>query len=399
MKRVFFITGDYSGDMHASAVVRALRQIDETMHIAGVGGETLASAGVYLIQPPMESASFSPAQYVGGLSRHYRLGKTILKFLSQFEPDAVVLVDYGGFNLWMARRLKQAGYRVFYYIPPQIWASRPWRIRSMLGAVERVFCIFPFEVELYRRHGIPVTYVGHPLVAQLPPPANREDFCRQYGLDAHRPIVGLFPGSRKLELNYLLAPMLAALPLIESAYRLQFGVSPQFAICPALSLSKDFFDQALAEAESSSGPLPSVTQIADNHALLSVSNVAIAASGTVTLEAALYKTPTVILYRMNPLMFAIAKPFILTAHIGLPNLLLGPQSAILPELLQEAVTPAKIAEAALPFLDPESAAHTQALAGFQTIAQLLGTDNAAAQVASGLVQALLNTSSVAVATR
>lgn len=213
LRRLFIITGDYSGDVHAASVVRALRQINPETQVAAVGGANLKALGVELVSDQSIMGRLGLSSLFSA-PEHWLLGRKILKYLDTFRPDAVLLIDYGMFNLWMAGQLKKRGIKVFYFIPPQVWASRKGRIRRIKAHVDHVFCIFPFEETLYRSQGIPVTYVGHPLAGQLPPRVDRALFCREHGLDPARPIVGLLPGSRKGEVASLMSPMVQSVMAI-----------------------------------------------------------------------------------------------------------------------------------------------------------------------------------------
>lgn len=385
-KRLFILTGDYSGDVHAANVVKELRRLQPDMEIAAVGGPNLqAVENVQLIsdQSKMGRVGFGS---VLGAPYHYFLGRKIVRFLDTFRPDAVLLIDYGGFNLLMAKALKARGWKVLYFIPPQVWASRKSRIRKIKASVDHVFCIFPFEEALYREQQIPVTYVGHPLVGQLPPPEKREAFCHHHGLNPKKPLVGLLPGSRKVEIDYLLKEIIGSIPQI-----LRRCPDAEFVIAKAASLPQDYFDRRFQEAIRH---LPQrerkVIRIVnnENHAVLSVSDALIAASGTVTLEAALYNTPMVITYKLNPIIWAIGSRMMYLPCIGLPNILLAPNNPSIPECLQEKANPSDLAEALLPLLNRESSEARRQLEGFSQIRRMLSQGGAAANVAKGILKAI-----------
>ena len=167
MKKLFIITGEYSGDIHASCVVRALRDINPDIEIEGIGGDNMAQAGVKLFENhnKMSSVGLSPSI----IFNHILLGKRAVDYITkEYKPDAVLLIDYGGFNLRIAKYIKRAGIKTFYYSPPQVWASRKGRIKKIKANIDEVLCIFPFEKELYEQYGIKIHYCGHPLVSQLP---------------------------------------------------------------------------------------------------------------------------------------------------------------------------------------------------------------------------------------
>jgi lipid-A-disaccharide synthase len=390
INKLFIITGDYSGDVHAANVARELWRMQPDMEIAAVGGVNLKSLGVELVCDQSRLGKLGLGSVLS-VPEHFLLGRKILKFLDTFQPDAVLLVDYGGFNLWMASLLKKRGCRVFYFIPPQLWASRKGRINKIKAFVDHVFCIFPFEQELYEAQEIPVTYVGHPLVGQLPPPADKNAFCGEFGLDPSRPIVGLLPGSRKTEIDTLLKPMVHSVPAI-----LRERPDAQFVLSQAASLDPDYFLERLNDAmlEFPIDRTPKITVVPNrSHAMLSTSDVVIAASGTVTLEAALYGTPTLIVYKLHPIAhffyrFGRAFNLIYLPCIGLPNILLDPAHPVVPELMQDAASPGGIAEAVIPLLDRTSSETGRMLFGFEQIRRRLNQGNAPTNVAAGILEML-----------
>lgn len=381
--RLFLIAGDYSGDMHAAKAVQALKAIQPEIVLAGVGGEKLKAQGIELLsdQSRMGRVGFGA---VSGAWYHFNLARKILKFLTDFKPDAVLLIDYGGFNLYMAAQLKKRGIRVFHFIPPQVWASRKSRLRKIKANVDHVFCIFPFEKPLYEAEGIPVTYVGHPLIGELPPAPDRETFCREHALNPKHPIVALMPGSRKLEINYLLKSIIGSVPLIR-----QHHPEAQFVLAQAGSLQEDYFLprlQAAWKATGEPGPPPVYVLKNQNHALLGVADLMIAASGTVTLEGALYDTPMVLMYKLHPLVYQVVLRLIYLPCMGLPNILTDVQNPIVPELWQEQATSRAITQAVLPLFEPASPQTLRQRNGFAKIRQELNTGGAAQNVAEGILE-------------
>ena len=179
MKKIFIITGEYSGEIHGMNVVKELKKLSSEYQIEGIGGDNLESAGVKLFEhiKNLSAVGISPQIIVN----HFKLGKRLVNYLTdEYKPDLVLLIDYGGFNLSVARFLKKAGIKVFYYIPPQVWASRKYRIKKIKKYIDKVLCIFPFEVPLYESYGIDVHYCGHPLVSQLPARADKTAFFEKY---------------------------------------------------------------------------------------------------------------------------------------------------------------------------------------------------------------------------
>lgn len=323
MKKLFIITGEYSGDIHASRVVNALRDKYPDIEIEGIGGENLKAAGVKLFsdQKKMGAVGISPAI----IFNHIILGKRVVDYLkNDYKPDLVLLIDYGAFNLNVSKFLHKAGIKVFYYIPPQVWASRKWRINVIKKNIDKVLCIFPFEKELYESYGIETHYCGHPLVSQLPEKANRKEFFERHGFDPERKLVSIFPGSRKFELKNL------AGVFIKSAKELQKKHPElQFCISHAPNLPDDIYDKYVKGTDFK-------VIKGENQALLSVSDALILASGTVALEAALYNTPMIIAYRGPVILYWIYLLVRCIKMVSLPNIING--KIIVPEIIEHNVT-------------------------------------------------------------
>lgn len=319
IKKVFIITGEHSGDIHASKVARQLFELNPDITIEGVGGENLKSAGVKLFSDhkKMGAVGISPSI----IFSHYILGKKIVDYLTkEFKPDIVILTDYGAFNLSIAKFLKKAGIKSFYYIPPQVWASRKWRIKTIKKYIDEVLCIFPFEKEMYEKYGIKTHYCGHPLVSQLPEKADKTAFFEKYGLDKSKKLVAIFPGSRKFELQQLMNIFVKTAKNLETLHS-----DIQFVISHAPNLSDEVFDKYLKNTDYK-------VIKGDNQALLSVSDALILASGTVALEAAIYQTPMIIAYRGPWIFYLIYLLVRCIKMVSLPNIIAG--KIIVPEIIQ-----------------------------------------------------------------
>lgn len=323
MKKVFVITGEYSGDIHGGKVVSLIKEQHPDIQVEAIGGENLRQAGAKLFCDHSKMAAFGFSLQIA--QEHLTLEKRVCEYiLNDYKPDMVLLIDYGGFNLRVAERLYGSGIKVLYYIPPQIWASRKWRINKIKKFVDKVLCIFPFEVEMYEKHGIDVHFCGHPLVKQLPPKADKQQFFEKYGFDSSRPLISIFPGSRTLELSFL------AETFIEGAKKLQRKHPElQFCISHAPNLSNDIFDKYINNTDFK-------VIKGDNHALLSASDALILASGTVALEAALYQTPMIIGYKGPWLLYLVYLMVRCIKNVSLPNIITGQN--IVPELIQSKFT-------------------------------------------------------------
>ena len=327
MNKLFIITGEYSGDIHASHVVEELRKINPSIEIEGIGGENLRNVGVKLFsdQKKMGAVGLSPKIIIDHLS----LGKRVVNYITkEYKPDAVLLIDYGAFNLSVSKFLKKAGIKVLYYIPPQVWASRKWRINTIKKNIDEVLCIFPFEKTMYESYGIKTHYCGHPLVSQLPEKADRDEFFEKHGFDKNKKLIAIFPGSRVFELKYLMNVFVKTAKYLEKKHP-----DLQFCISHAPNLADDVYDKFLKDT--------SFKVIkGENQALLSVSDGLILASGTVALEACLYQTPMIIAYRGPWLFYFIYLLVRCIKKVSLPNIIAD--KLIVPEIIQGDVNVNKI---------------------------------------------------------
>ena len=320
MKKLFIITGEYSGSLHAENVVKSLKALNPDIQIEGIGDENLEQAGVKLFENHSKMSAMGLTPKI--VLNHLNLGKRLVDYLTkEYKPDLVLMIDYGAFNLSISKVLKRHGIKIFYYIPPQVWASRKWRIKTIKKNIDKVLCIFPFEVDMYKSYGIDVHYCGHPLVKQLPEKADRDTFFEKHGLDKSKKLVSVFPGSRVFELKFLMKMFL------ESAKKLQTRHSDiQFVISHAPNLSDKDYDKYLKGDETFK------IIKGENQALLSVSDGLILASGTVALEAALYQVPMIISYKGPWLFYFIYLLVRCIKRVSLPNIIMDKD--IVPELIQ-----------------------------------------------------------------
>lgn len=372
MKKLFVITGEYSGDIHASKVVTALRSKYSDLVVEGIGGENLKAAGVKLFsdQKKMGAVGLSPKIVID----HFTLGKRVVDYITkEFKPDLVLLIDYGVFNLNVSKFLRKAGIKVFYYIPPQVWASRKWRINTIKKNVDEVLCIFPFEKEMYESYGIKTHYCGHPLVSQLPAKADKKEFFERHGFDLNKKLVSVFPGSRVFELKQLMGVF------IKTAKNLQQKHPDlQFCISHAPNLPDDVYNKYLKDTDFK-------VIKGENQALLSVSDALILASGTVALEAALYQTPMIIAYRGPWLFYFIYLLVRCIKMVSLPNIICG--KIIVPEILQGDVTVRNISYNIEKLLY-DNAYRAENIAGLQGVKDLLSDKVSSIEAAEEIAKTL-----------
>ncbi len=337
-KKLFIITGELSGDKHASLVVKNLLETRQDIEIEAIGGENLKKLGVKLFvdhsKVHMSAMGLTPKI----LFDHITLGKRVVDYLkNEYKPDLVLLIDYGGFNLNISKFLKKEGIKVFYYIPPQIWASRKWRIKTVKKNISKVMTIFPFEKEMYEKAGIDAQFVGHPLITQMPPAANRDAVFEKYGLDKTKKLISIFPGSRTFELQNLMKTFLKSAELIRKKHD-----DVQFVIAQADSLKDSIFNKYLGKTD-----IKVIKN--DNYSLLSVSDALMLASGTVALEAALYSTPMIISYKGPWIAYFVYRLVRCIDRVCLPNIIMDKD--IVPELLQADSNPKVISQNLLKILE------------------------------------------------
>lgn len=366
-KRLFIITGELSGDKHASLVVQNLLDSNSNIEIEAIGGANLKKLGVKLFvdhsQAHMSAMGLTPKI----LFEHITLGRRLVNYLkNEYKPDLVLCIDYGGFNLNVSKFLKKAGIKVFYYIPPQIWASRKWRIKTVKKNIAKVMTIFPFEKEMYEKEGIDAHFVGHPLVSQMPEAADRNEIFEKYGLDKNKKLVSIFPGSRTFELQYLMKTFLKSAELMQKDRD-----DIQFVIAQADSLKDGTFNKYLGKTN-----IKVVKN--DNYALLSVSDALMLASGTVALEAALYKTPMIISYRGPWIAYFVYRLVRCINRVCLPNIIMNKD--IVPELLQADSNPKTISTALLKILEDDDYKQSM-IADLAKVKDILSRHEAAKEVA------------------
>ncbi len=337
MKKLFIITGEYSGDKHAANVVKELKKLNAEIEIEAVGGENLKAEGVKLFcdHSKMSAMGFN----FGIIFNHILLGHKIASYLKkEFKPDMVLLIDYGGFNLNLSKIISE--FKIFYYIPPQIWASRKWRLNTVKANINKVITIFPFENAMYCQKGIDSEFAGHPLLDEIPEKTDRNNFFEANELDKNKKLVSIFPGSRKFEIKNLLKLFLDSAGIIKEKNK-----NVQFVLCQAPSIKDNLILPVLEQYKD----LEIKVMKNKNYELLSVSDSLILASGTVALEAALYETPMIISYKGPWFLYFIYLLVRNIKRVSLPNIIM--EKDIIPEILQSKAKPKIIASEILKILD------------------------------------------------
>jgi lipid-A-disaccharide synthase len=329
--KVMIVAGEASGDLHGGNLVRAMRRIDPGLSFYGVGGKRMQSAGVELLADAADMAVVGLTEVAFKLGTILRVMRRLKASLAERRPDLVILIDYPDFNLPLARAAHKRGIKVLYYISPQVWAWRKGRIATIRRNVDRMVVILPFEEQFYREAGVEVSFVGHPLLDEVRTRYPRAEALKRFGLKEQAITVALLPGSRRSEVSVLLPEMLRACLI------LQEKISPlQFLLPLAGTLDPAFVRDIIRQFPLRIGVIPD--EIYD---VVSVSDAAVVASGTATLETALLETPMVVVYKVSALSYAVGKRFISVDHISLVNLIAG--RAVVPELIQADANPERIA--------------------------------------------------------
>ena len=368
MKKLFIITGEYSGDRHAADVVKEIKRISPDIQIEAVGGSNLANAGVklYCDHSKMSAMGFN----ISIILSHINLGKKIASYLkNEYKPDMVLMVDYGGFNLNLSKVLSKYGFKIYYYIPPQIWASRKWRLNTVKKNINKVLTIFPFEKEMYDKIGVDAEFVGHPLLSEIPDKVNKAEFFAQNDFDINRKLVSIFPGSRKFEINNLLTLFLESAKLLKEK-----NPDIQLALAQAPSIKDELLNPVIERYKD----LNIKVLKNKNYELLSSSDALILASGTVALEAALYNTPMIISYKGPVFLYLIYMLVRCIKRVCLPNIIMNQD--IVPEILQFKAKPKIISETVNKILN-DTEYKNKMIQMLKNVKQKLSTSGAAQKTA------------------
>ncbi len=342
-KKIFIVAGEASGDLHGADLTRALCSLDPEVTLVGMGGERMREAGVHLLVDAGELAAVGLTEVFSRLAALGRAFRKLRRALAVQRPDLLILIDFPDFNFWLARASRRMGIPILYYISPQVWAWRRGRVRTLKRLVEKVVVIFPFEEALYREAGVPVAFVGHPLLDRLRDVPTREDARRRLGCGELELLVGLLPGSREGEIMHHLPVLKRAVVQIAQA-----KPDIRFLLAVANSLPPRLVETLLEGSNSLIRPLYGQT-----YQVMRAADLLITASGTATLEAGLLGTPMIIVYQVSRLTWWAGKLLVDVPSIGMVNLVAGRR--VVPELIQHDFTPERVARIALELLhSPEA---------------------------------------------
>jgi lipid-A-disaccharide synthase len=366
--------GEASGDMYAAWLATALQK-RINVALFGMGGPQMRAAGVDVITDYSEVSVVGITEILSHLPSLVRAMRRLVSEAERRKPPFAILTDFPGFHLRLARKLRPHGVRNIYYICPQFWAWRPWRVRIVRRRFAQALCIFPFEEAFFGGAGVPTKFIGHPLVGAVQATQSREEFCRLQSLDPGQPIVSILPGSRHAELAQ-------HMPVIrEACQRIQQQLPAQFVIAAAAHSN-------LSDLQTGWNAGLNVRVVENQtYNALAAADAAIVSSGTATVEAALLDVPMVVVYRVTPLTALLAKPLVRTSYFSMVNLIA--ERRVVPELIQKDFTPAKVAAEVLRLLNDERA-RKELRSGLAEVRKRLGPPGAVDRAADAIA-ALLST--------
>jgi lipid-A-disaccharide synthase len=341
--RLFIVAGEPSGDQLGAELIDALRILGP-VELAGVGGEALVKAGLESLFDPSSLAIVGIVEAVPKIPMVWRRVQETVAHAIAFKPDVVVTIDSPSFSLEVAERLRRRlpGVKLVHYAAPQVWAWKAWRAKAMAGYLDHLMALLPFEPPFFDAHGLPTTFVGHPIATRLRDPEAGAAFRTRHRIASNAPVLCLLPGSRRGEVRYLLPTFERTLSLLRERY------PDLVAVVPTLSNVAGIVSEAVSR-----WPVRTIVAMGEDRVgLFEAANAALTASGTVTLELAAAELPMVVTYRVSALTAAIVRQVVKVEFAALPNLIM--ERAVVPELLQDQATPANLANAVIRLLEDDS---------------------------------------------
>jgi len=369
--RFLIVAGEASGDMYGAEVARSLFHKFPDCQIYGLGGQRMREAGVHLEGDISKTAVIGPFEVVSSLASLYRVFRRLAERVETDPPTAAILIDFPDFNLRLGQRVRDAGVPVVYYVSPQVWAWREGRLKQLRRFVNKMLVILPFEEEIYRKAGVDVEFVGHPLVDMVRATKSKEEFCAAYELDSRKPIVALLPGSRRKEVRFILPTLCETAKLISKQ-----KPDTQFVLPMASGLYRRSVENIIR-----SQPITIVTN--DTYNAVRYARAAIVASGTATLETALLGTPEVIVYRISQASWLVGKALLRVRLFGIVNIILGEE--VVPELFQERMTPEEVSKITLRLMD-DVWVQSRIRGNYEKLRRQLGSGNVSDRVVEAVVK-------------
>jgi lipid-A-disaccharide synthase len=367
VKRIFIVCGEPSGDLLAGNLVAAIQKLDPQIKFFGIGGLELAKTKTEIFCDIRQLSVMGFFDVLKKLPRFLKLKKLILKKISDLQPDCLILVDFSGFNLRLAKAINKR-IPVIYYVSPQIWASREGRINCIKKFISLMIVLFKFEEEFYKKHSVQASCVGHPLIDVAAPTLKKEDFLESYRVSASKKIIALLPGSRKQEVKLILPLMLKAAQLIN-----QTIPETQFVIAKSPNLDVQTYKNICQDSDLDLKIINGKT-----YDCLNTAQASLVCSGTATLEAAIIKKPFVIVYKTNLLNYLLYRPQVKIPYIGMVNIVAG--RMVVPEFIQFGARPKMIAKSIIELLQNPLSANRMNQ-DLKTVADSLGSPGAATRAA------------------
>ncbi len=371
--RVMISCGEPSGDLYAGALAREILALDPSSVITGFGSDKLREAGATLVSDFSGLSVTGLLEVVRLLPKTYATYRQLVAHAREQRPDVFVAIDFPDFNFRLAAAVRALGVPVVYYISPQLWAWRPGRMQTMRRIADKVLVIFPFEQAIYQQAGVPVQWVGHPLLDAPPDRESRDTFLGRHRIDPSKRIVALLPGSRRNELREILPDLLASARLIAQAVP-----NVEFVLARAPHLPDDVFDPVGGAATDIRVTV--INGSADR--LLASAELALVASGTITVQAALHECPMVVVYRLSPITYRLGRRFVRVDTFAMANLVAGRK--VVPELMQDDFTPEAVARESVAILrNPEHAANVRS--DLRDVRRKLGPPGASRRAAEAVL--------------
>ena len=371
---IMILAGEPSGDIHGGHLCRELKNISPGIQLFGMGGPKMEEAGFEVVHRIGDTGVVGFWEVYKELGKYWKIFKKMVAVMEERRPDAVILIDYPGFNIRFARKAHQLGIKVYYYISPQLWAWGQWRIKKIRRYVDKMLVIFPFEKEFYNSHGIEAELIGHPLIGTLNLDLSKEECQKHLGITSS-PVIGLLPGSRRGEIEKIM-PI-----LIETAKILQEKIPEAKFILPIASIEL----RPLIEDQLKQTSVKIRTREGSGKEIIVASDLLILASGTVTLEASVYLTPMIIVYKISFFSWLMGKILIKIPFIGLVNIVRGQK--IIPEFIQYQAQPEAVAQAGLEILtQPEI--RERMIGELKIVRDKLGRPGAATRAAAVITNSL-----------
>jgi lipid-A-disaccharide synthase len=367
--KIFLSAGEASGEHYGTLLLTSLRAQHPGTDFFGLGGSRMEALGFRPIVRSEDVAVMGITEVVRHMPRIYREYRRLRASIAHEKPDVAILIDFPDVNLSLAKHLSRQGVPVIYFVSPQLWAWKKHRIRSVQRYVDRMLVIFPFEERFYHDRGVDAEFVGHPLAEIDPPTVSRVDFARQSGLDPAKTWIGLLPGSRGKEIRLNLPEMVQAAALLQDDAEFLLPLAPTLT-----GPQRDHIRALLAELAAAQPAPPRITLVEDARAVLHHARASVVASGTATVEAALIGNPFIVVYRISPLSYAVAKRVVDVPHVAMVNLIAGKR--IVPELIQGDFTARNVVSHLRPLLEHESA-RAQMQAGLRQVGEMLRCEESA----------------------